>query len=169
MFWLKKFPWLSLILLFTTYSIFGWYVSEFSVAWSHWLAEQGKGLGWGVQEELYSIFLYIFSAIIILLITFGLTAPVAIITFFVGSPLKSDIRAMFSVLAWSFAVVMVVVFLQYFLHLLLLVSAAILARLGLQDAGCNTWQSYLLLSLMSLGSFLVGIWLFTQLGRPLSL
>lgn len=165
MFWLKKFPWLSLVLLFATSCVFGWYISQESLIWSHWLAEQGEGWGWGLKEELYAIILYILSAIVILVITFGLTAPVAIMTFFMGSPLKTDISAMISVLVWSFAVVIVICWLEYFVRFLVLVSAAILARLALQESGYKDWQACLILSLVSICSFSLGILLFTEFGQ----
>lgn len=165
MLWLKtKIPWLSLILLVATYCVFGWYIAQLSVIWSQWLAEQGEGLGWGIKQELYTGILYVLSGGVILLVTFGLTAPVALITFFMGSPLKTDVRAMFSVLAWSFAVVIIVCWLEYFIHFLVLVCSAILARLGLQELNYSNRLIYLILSLISLCSFSLGIFLYVKFG-----
>lgn len=163
MFWLKRLPWVSLILLILTYGSFGWYISQTSEAWSVWWIEYGKSLGWDLEETLLVIILYILAAIVILLVTFGLTAPVALLTFFMGSPLKSDLRAMFSVLIWSFAVVVIICWLEYFVHFLLLICSAILARLGLQQLGCNTWQTVIIIILISLVSFILGLFLFRQI------
>ncbi|ACK71914.1 conserved hypothetical protein [Gloeothece citriformis PCC 7424] len=165
MYWLKKFPWLSLVLLLATYGVFGWYVEQSKSLWNSWIIEQGRGWGWTIEEDLLGISLYVVSGAVILAITFGLTAPVALLTFFMGSPLKNDVRAMFSVLVWAFAVVIIICWLQFFAHLLLLISAAILGRLALQEWGCKTWQASLIISLLALSSFMVGLFVSSELGR----
>ena len=162
--WLRKFPWLSLSLVLLSYSIFGWYVAQSSVWWSHWLVEQGKSWGWFLEQEAASGIIQLLGAALIGLISVALTTPVALITMFFGSGLKSDMRAFVSMLGWAFASVLIIRWFHYFAHFLVLLCSAILGRLDLQGAGYNQWQIFFILTGFCLGSFGLGVLAFTMYG-----
>lgn len=157
---LRKFPWFSLCLILVTYSIFGWYIAFSSTAWSHFLVVYSESWGWFLKEEVISVVLHVLAGVVILGITTALTGPVAFITLFLGSWFQSDTRAFISVLAWSFVFVLIICWLGFFLRILLLVCAAILGRIALQEAGYKDWITYIFLSLSCLMGFVGGIVIF---------
>ena len=165
--WLKKLPWLSLILLLITYSLFGWFLSESRVSWTIWITEQGKGMGWLLEEEIVSGMIHLLGVAFVLLITTALTAPITLMTIFVGSGLKSDKRAFISVLAWAFAVVLMICWIDYFARLLVLLCAGLLARLDIQNAGYNDWVAFVILAFISLIGFAFGLFSYILWGHAL--
>lgn len=160
--WLKKFPWLSLGVLLITYSVFGWFVSQAKRELSLWLIEQGQEWGWSLSETLASRIVYILGIDLILLITIALVAPVTLMTILFGSWLKSDIKAMVSILGWSFASVFILCWFDYFVRFLILLSSAILGRLELRIAGYNEWQTFMILTFVCLSGFGLGVFSFTN-------
>jgi hypothetical protein len=146
--------------MFLTYTVFGWYISRSSISWSHWLSEQGDSWGWLLKEDVVFVMLHILAALAILGITVALTAPVAVISVFFGSWLKSDVKAMMSVLGWSFAVVVMMCWLEYSVRFLVLLSAAVLARFELREAGYNNWQLLAILTIIGVGGFGTGALMF---------
>ncbi len=151
-----KFPWLSLLLIFLTYGVFGWYVSEFSVIWSDWLIHHGKGWGWAIEENLPLLILEITSSIAILLVTLCLAAPVAILSVFLKSWVRSDLRAFASVLVWSLLFVIILRWFVQFTQLLVLMSATILARVELQRVGYRNWSTFGIILLICISGFAAG-------------
>ncbi len=162
---LKKFPWLSLILLLIAYSVFGWIVSQSTQSWAIWLVQQGKGWGWLLEEDIVSGIVYLLGAVSILLLVTALTAPVTLMTFFLGSSLQSDIKGFISLLGWAFAFVLIVCWIEYFVRFLVLLAAAILARLELQKAGYNEWQTFAMLAVVCLSGLGLGLLTFELWGN----
>jgi hypothetical protein len=138
--WLRKIPWLALCLVILSYSVVGWYAASWTDILSLWLVKQGESWGWLVREDTASAFIQISEVAIVCLIAIALTAPVALVTVLVGSGLKSDTKALISMLGWSIILVMIIRWFHYFVHLLVLFCAAILGRLELQRVGYNKWQ-----------------------------
>lgn len=166
--WLLKFPLLSLIIVLVTYGVFGWYVGESIATWTHSLGEQSRTWGWAVEDQAVFLGLHILAAIVIVLITSSLAAPVALITIVFGSGFKSDNRAIIAVLFWSFAVVVILRWINYFVRFLILLSAAILGKLSLQNRGMPQWQVLLILGVICLGGFSVGLLSFDYYGHILN-
>ena len=137
---LRKIPWLAICLVILSYSVVGWYAASWSGILSFWLVEKGQSWGWLLREDAASAVIQIAEVAILCLISLALTAPVALITVLVGSGLRSDTKALFSMLGWSIIIVMIIRWFPYFVHLLVLFCAAILGRLQLQQAGYNRWQ-----------------------------
>lgn len=158
--WLINSRWVALVLMFLAYTTFGWYISQSSIDWSRWLSQQGEGWGWFLEEELVFIALHFLAAVTILGITFALTYPVSLMTIFFGNWLKSDLKAMFSVLAWSFAFVLMIRWGEYFVRFLVLLCAALLTRFELREVGYNNWQTFAILALLSVGGFAIGVSMF---------
>lgn len=147
------------LLLPAIYSIFGWSIAKVSEAWNQWLVD-------GAQLEKFNIFLdemlahkllYGLSLLIILTMTFGITIFGKPLIGLLGSCFKSDITAIVAVLIWSLALALIICFLNYFAELLLLLNAAILGRLELQEAGYNNWQICLILTAICVCSFAIGL------------
>ena len=151
------FPFFSLAIVVLTYSSFGWYVGSSAISWSHWLAEQGDTWGWFFKDESIFLLLHVIAGFVVLLISASLAAPVAIITLIFGSSFKSDNKAMIAVLLWSFAVVVMLRWITYFSHFLLLLCAAILAKLELQKFNNSHWQVMFILIIICLGGFVLGL------------
>ncbi len=151
------FPFFSLAIVILTYSSFGWYVGSSAISWSHWLAEQGETWGWFLKDQTIFLLLHVIAGFVVLLIAASLAAPVAIITLIFGSSFKSDSKAMIAVLLWSFAVVLMLRWVANFSHFLLLICAAILAKLELQKLNNSHWQVMSILILICLGGFVLGL------------
>ncbi|MGK7872035.1 MAG: hypothetical protein AB4426_01580 [Xenococcaceae cyanobacterium] len=163
--WLKKFPWLSLTLLLLTYSLFGWWLSESNTSLTMWLIEKGRGFGWLLEEEIVSGIIHLLAVALIALISIALTAPITLMTIFFQSSLESDRKAFFSVFVWAFVFVLIICLINYFVRLLVMLAAAILARLELQTAGYNEWQAFAIIVIVCLTGFGFGLLTFTLWGE----
>lgn len=137
---LRKIPWFTLCLVILSYSVVGWHAASWSGILSPWLVQEGQSWGWLLREDAASAVIQITEVAILCVISLALTAPVALITVLVGSGLKSDTKALISMLGWSIIIVLIIRWFPYFVHLLVLFCAAILGRLQLQQAGYKRWQ-----------------------------
>ncbi|WP_107667593.1 hypothetical protein [Cyanothece sp. BG0011] len=154
---LIRLPFFCIAIVMLTYGSFGWYVAQSASPWSHWLASQGEAWGWVLEDDTIFLLLHIFAGTLVLVITASLIAPVAIITILFGSSFKSDNKAIIAVLLWSFVVVMMLRWIAISAHLLLLISAAILAKLELQKLGYSQWKVMSILVFICLGGFTLGL------------
>jgi hypothetical protein len=68
-------------------------------------------------------------------------------------------------LCWSFAVVLMICWLEYFVRFLVLLCAAMLARLELLEAKYNNWQTFAILAVISGGGFGTGVLMFEYFHR----
>ncbi|HEY9597742.1 MAG TPA: hypothetical protein V6D33_08740 [Cyanophyceae cyanobacterium] len=140
MLFVKKLPWLTLLILFFTNSIFGWLLSSSDFS-----------------AEPFSWLIWLLGAVYIVLIALALAAPLTLIQNFFGSWLQSDTRAFFSVIIAAFLSVIILCWIQIFIRILVLLSAGALARLDLQTARYGEWQSFGLLAFFSLTGFGLGV------------
>lgn len=132
MFFLKKLPVRSLLIIVLTYAIFGW-VS--AVSWYDWLE----------------------GATLALVISLLLIAPIKTIRFCFSSWLASDARAFIAIITLSFLTVVVLTWIQVFAQFFILLSAGMLVRLDLQVAGFGEWQAFGIMVAISLASFALGV------------
>jgi hypothetical protein len=134
----QKLPWLSLLLLLAAYSIFSWFLIQ-TIGTLAWLLVVGVALA---QALLLTTWLN------------GLKR-------FAQLWLRSDVGYFTLILILALGSTMALVWFRTFGYCLVLVSAELLARLDLQNAGCNRLQAMLILTLVSwLG---VGLgWIATQ-------
>ncbi len=126
---MKKNSLVSLTLLFVTYFIFGWKLSEFDVP---------PHLTW---------FLAVAS---ILLLSVGLSFPLKDIKALIMQWFSSDIGAFISIILGAFVAVVFIAWLHLFATCLVLISAGALARLDIQICGWKTWRAFAVLATISL-------------------
>ncbi|NJO77577.1 MAG: hypothetical protein HC827_03030 [Cyanobacteria bacterium RM1_2_2] len=141
----RTFPLLSLALLFAAYSTFSWVLTHATATWLVWALV----LSFTLFQALF------------------LTAWFNGFKRFVSRWLRSDVGYFTLIVVCSLSVTAALVWFKAFGYFLVLVSAEILARLELQNAGYNRVQSLFVLTLVSLAGLAAG-WLFTQssLFRP---
>ncbi len=130
----KKLPWVSLTLLLVTYNILGWLLSAVHGPWVIWIV---PGVG-------------------ALLIAGALTSALPVVTDLIAFTLKSDARAFLVVSVAAFLSVFIICWLPTFANVLIVMSAESLARLDLQTARFTQWQSFWILSMVSLAGLGLG-------------
>lgn len=126
---MKKNSLVSLTLLFVTYFILGWKLSEFDVS---------PHLAW------------LLAVASILLLAVGLSFPLKDIKSLIMRWFSSDMGAFISIILGAFVAVVVVAWLHLFATCLVLISAAALARLDIQISGLKTWRAFVVLATISL-------------------
>jgi len=126
---MKKNSWVSLTLLFVTYFIFGWKLSEFDV------------------PPHQTWFLAIAS---ILVLAIALSFPMRNIKALISGWFSSDIGAFLSIIVGAFVAVVVFAWMHLFATCLLLISAGALARLDIQISGWKNWRAFAVLATISL-------------------
>lgn len=126
---MRKNSWLSLTLLFITYFIFGWKLSEFDIP---------PHLTW---------FLAV-GAIFVLAI--ALSFPLNDTKRWIMRWISSDVGAFISIILGAFLAVIVVTWMHLFVTGLVLTSAGALARLDIQIFGHQRWRTFVILAAVSL-------------------
>ena len=146
----KGSPLLALLLLFFAYAVFGW-------EWFHW------GQLWHTHLALpyFNIIFWSFVPVPTLFVIGVMTAPLAMVRSSILKWFQSDTRSFIATVAISFFAVILLVHLDVTLEVFLLVTAALLARLELQDHQWNEWLAFWTLSIVALGGLglgMVGHW-----------
>jgi hypothetical protein len=162
--------WRYLVLLFLIpciYAVFGWCISHEILSWSRWLIERGEDMNLTLNLQRIDLGIYGLAALLITSIALGLTLLSEKVSILFSSWFKSDTSAILSILGWSLAVVFILYWRGEFVRLLILVSATILGRLELQEAGYNRLQIFWFLALLCLGSFALGVWAHSIWGNML--
>lgn len=159
-------PWVSLGLFCLAYGIFGWLVGETATDWQGWILSHQDWFVWEIfagemNEAIALQMVYGFGAMLIILLMILLTAPFKVMHVLFGSWLRSDTKAVISVLFWALAAVLIMTWSHYFARIFVLISAGILCHLDLQLCGYRSWQVFIILSLLSLGSYGLGLYSFT--------
>jgi hypothetical protein len=138
----KNVPWLSLGILFSAYATFSWFLT-------HWVVSQAS-TAWAVWS-VWAIVLF-FTLLQALLLTTLFDG----VKLFFRRWLKSDIGYFSLIMLGSLSITAALVWFRMFGYVLVLVSAEILARLDLQNAKLNRWQSLAVLTLVSISGLAVG-------------
>jgi hypothetical protein len=167
MLWLKYVPIISIFLLLMTYTAFGWHVSSDGLVWSQSLSAQFNS--WDINLEQQSILwaIHILALMVIVLTSLALTAPIALMTFFVGSWARSEVQSIISMVIWSFILVVMLRWFNYFIEFLVLICSAVLGRIELRNAGFSQLQAILILLSLCLASFGVGVYSYFHFGQYL--
>lgn len=163
-----SFPWISFGLFCLTYGVFGWLVGATIPEWQAWILGHHAWFPWTVNEAIALVMSWGFGGGLVLLLMVVVTAPMRVIHLLFGSWLQSDIKALLSVLAWAFAAVLIICWLEQFVRCLILVSAGMLCNLDLQLKGYTKWQVLVILTSVGCLSFALGGYLFTQLQIEIS-
>ncbi|MBD2440186.1 hypothetical protein [Nostoc sp. FACHB-110] len=124
----KRFPWISLFLVLVSYSTLGWVLSETHTSWVMW----------------------ILVVIGILFLLFSLNAPLPTVADYSTVLLKSSSRSFLVAVFGAFLFFLMVAWFRLFLDTLLIIAAAVLARIDFQTSGYKEIQAFALTSLFSL-------------------
>jgi hypothetical protein len=131
---LQRVPWVSLTLLLLSYSTLGWVISETKA----------------------TLFVWAVTVLAILLFVSSLTVPWTRMTDVSNIVFQSSIRTfVFSVFA-AFLFFIMLAWFRMFLDTLLIIAAAILARIDFQAAGFKEGQAFWLTSILSLAGVALG-------------
>jgi hypothetical protein len=130
----KKFPKFSLVLLLTTYTT----------------------LGWILAASKAPIYIVLLAAALAMLLAETLAAPFSNLRKLVLRTFNTDGKAFAIVIGLSFFASAIVMWIDVFVRVLVLISAALLARLDLHRSGLGQWQAFWILMLVSLGGFALG-------------
>ncbi len=164
----RDFPWVSLSLFCLTYGIFGWLVGSSLPNWQAWILNNQHFFFWDINEAIALQMSIGFGASLVFILMVILTAPLHLVKICFGSWLRSDTRAFISVLGWALAAVLIITWFHYFIRAFVLISAGMLCHLDLQLCGCRAWQVFVILTVLSLGSYMVGLQGFQKWGVPLT-
>ncbi|MEB3173878.1 MAG: hypothetical protein VKN60_01615 [Cyanobacteriota bacterium] len=156
MLWFRFLPLLSLLFLVLSYAIFGWNVASAGAIWSETVLAQFQNWEFGLKEEGIMALIHALALIAIVLTSLALTAPVSLMTFFVGSWVKSFGQSILSMVIWSLLFVLILRWFNYFAEFLVLLCSAILGRIQLREAGLGKFPALLLLTALCLASFGAG-------------
>jgi hypothetical protein len=160
--------WRIILLAFlipSVYGVFGWSIAHERLSWSDWLIARSDEMNWTLTSEWLEIVIYILAVVILLSIALGLTLFSDLMSVFFSSWFKNDVRTVISILGWSLAIVFIFHKWAVFSRVLILLAATLLGRLEFQEAGYNRWQVFLMLTILCLGSFSLGIWLYNLWGH----
>ena len=164
MLWLKYLPVISILLLLVTYTAFGWHVTSASLVWSEPLSAQFKSWDFDLEQQSILWGIHLLALLMIVLTSLALTAPIALMTFFVGSWARSEVQSMISMVFWSFVLVVMLRWFNYFVEFLVLICSAVLGRIELRNAGLSQSQAVLVLLALCIASFGVGVYSSFQFG-----
>lgn len=154
---IKKIPWIAIILLVLTYGVFGWIFAQSIPHWSAWCWEYQKFFGLTLTKTTFIPIFRVIGLIVVLFISLILTTPSVLLNFLFGSWLKSDTKALLSILGFAFAAVLIFSWLDQFVRLLVLISAAILLRFELQRVKYPTPVILVLIGVLCTTAFIVGL------------
>jgi hypothetical protein len=132
---LKRLPWISLAFVLFSYSTLGWVLSETRASWLVWLV----------------------VVLAILLLVVSLTTPWSSMAHYSSILFRSNTRTFVVTVLGAFLFFMMIAWFRVFLDTLLIVSAAILARIDFQVAGFKEWQAFLITSIFSFAGLALGV------------
>ena len=136
-------PVFSTILLLVTYIMLSWFLYQTTAPWLVWVL---------------ALVFAIVQASLLTTLSEGLRR-------FISNWLKSDI-GYFSIIALgAFSITIILVWFHVFEYFLMVVGAELLARLDLQNAGLNRWQSLGVLTITSIVGLSVGLIVSYLVGR----
>lgn len=130
----KRVPWVSLALVLLSYSTLGWVISETKPPQFMWLV-------------------VVFG---ILLLVGSLTIPWSKMTEFSLVLFQSNTRTFIFAVSAAFLFFLMLAWFRVFLDTLLIISAAILARIDFQTAGLQEGQAFWITSFFSLTGLALG-------------
>lgn len=156
----RKFPWVSLSLFCLTYGVFGWIAAATFPAWQDWTLEHSAWFPWEINPAIAHQMSWGFGLFLVISIMILLAAPLKMINLLFGSWIRQDTKAFLSLLGWAFAAVVIVCWFAQFVRFFVLISAGILSHIDLQLCHCRLWQVFVILSILSIGSYAIGTYLF---------
>ena len=162
--WLKKFPWISLIILIATFGVSGWHYAD----WSKEMILEGQLWHWTMEPAIAAIVIHGLAVFGIVAITYISGKPIKLLIVSLGGSLKSEAKAVMSIFFGALAFTLIVQRLQHFVRLLVLLAACLLFKLDFRTTGYSEVTSRIFLILFSLGGFASGVALFYSWGHYLT-
>lgn len=137
---MKSIPLLSLTLLLISYGIFGWSLANTQVS--------------------LLLYLLVIASIFLLdaILTFSFLNFKAIVPWF-----NSEVYTFISAIATAFLFVVIIRWINIFIHSLVLILAGILVKLDTKIYGLNRWQSFGILLIISYVGLGLGSWFYLLL------
>jgi hypothetical protein len=129
-----RFPLISLFFLLLAYAVFSWFLYNETTPLLVW----GGATLFAVTQALL------------------LTALARGFRLFIQRWLRSDVGYFSMVLLGAISIAFILVWYHIFEHVMLVVSAEILTRLDLQNAGFNNWQALGVLTAVSVSGLILG-------------
>ncbi|WP_414621800.1 hypothetical protein [Calothrix sp. CCY 0018] len=131
---IKKLPYRSLTLVFLTYSVFGWILS---------------------QENLPT-FAWLLVVISVVILVAGITTPYTKTVKYVRVLFNTKLKSFGFAVLGAFLFFLIFAEFRIFLDIMLIISATILVRLDFQMAGIKETQAFFLTSLFSISGLMLG-------------
>lgn len=131
---IKKLPYRSLTLVFLTYSVFGWILS---------------------QENLPT-FAWLLVVISVVILVAGITTPYTKTVKYVRVLFNTKLKSFGFAVLGAFLFFLIFAEFRIFLDIMLIISATILVRLDCQMAGIKETQAFFLTSLFSISGLMLG-------------
>jgi hypothetical protein len=122
-------------------------------------------LGWELSETQVSMYVWISVILIILLLVASLTVPSSEISKYSSLLLRSNLRSFAVTTFGAFLFFLMLAWFQIFLHILLIISAGILARIDFQTAGFKQLETFLITFIFSLAGLGLGKLLYLGVWR----
>lgn len=141
----KRLPWISLVLVLLSYSTLGWVLSE-------------------TQAPL---FVWIVFMLTILLLVGSLTIPWSTMAEYSNLFLRSNLRSFAATVVGAFLFFLMLAWFRIFLDTLLIISAAILAKIDFQAAGFKQGQTFVITTVFSIAGLALGKLLHMGLSQQL--
>lgn len=164
----KNLPRLPLLLVSVAYLLLGWYVASASSVWQTWV-ETGLCAATAARRSLICTVLsspYVAwggVAALVVFIALALIHPITEIKSVFGNWLQSDSKAFLSAIAIAFFVVILVTRSDLLVEIIGLLAPGLLARLEMQLTGYSDGQSFGVLTVVSLSSYSLGLFLYQSL------
>ena len=131
---IKTLPWVSLTLVFVTYSVFGWILS---------------------QENLPE-FVWLLIVISVLILVAAITTPWSKAVKYVRVLFNTKLKSFGFAVLGAFVFFLIFAEFRIFLDIMLIVSATILVRLDFQLAGAKEIQAFFFTSAFSIAGLMLG-------------
>ena len=158
--WLNSNFLLSFSLFFSTYTVLGWSIANQAILWAKFLHEQNIPIEIALEEDILLFLIKLFALLVIIIITFLLSTPVALTTFLFQESINSDLKGFLSILLWSVVLVFAFCSFDYFADFLVIISVNLLLRLDLKKLKYRNWQIILIILFFASIAFIVGVILF---------
>jgi len=150
----KKYPFLSLIIVLVAYGTIGWVLRANTAKWGFCTGEIGS-FSFPFNCQIWVLALVIG---LILLLAETLASPFSNIRRFLSLSFQSDARAFILLVSLAFLTSFMIIWIHVVSYLLIIMAASLLARLDLMTTGFKDWQAFFILAAFSLAGFGLG-WL----------
>jgi hypothetical protein len=158
--WLDKNILISLGIFLCTYGVLGWSIASIVESWASIINEHSIVTHFLLQDKVLLLIIKLLILAITVLVSLGLTSPLALMTFIFEESINSDLKAFIAIFVWSIILVFIFCSIDYFADLLVITSTNILLRLELQKSKFKNWQIFFVTLILAFIGFTLGMFLF---------